>query len=288
MALILALHEHADARNRLRAATNMSAAAGARHRLRFAHGWDDLHSGSSARCDPVLAVDAYRSGRLEHSRLSSLIGSFPDAPLVVYSDFRSRSARDVLALAELSIRFCISLGVDDTPSSILRVLASALGAAAGSRIMSRLTGHLQHEAVDLVMSAFLTVQRMAALRGSCSTAAEMLNEGSVACRRSALAVELAMSEKSLERRCTVLGLPSPAKLMRWCRLFHAAPVLADPDTSLASVAEVLGFADEAALRKNVRATLGHSLGLIRGPHVIDTLLTAFLADVQFMCDLAFA
>ena len=287
MALILALHEHADARSRLRAATSMSAAAGAQHRLRFAHGWENLHSESSAQCDLAVIVDPYQSRRLEESRLSSLVSSFPDTQLIVYSDFRSRGARDVLAMSELGIRFFISLGVDDTPSSILRVLASALGAAAGSRIHARLSGHLEGEAVELVMSAFLTVQRMAALRGSGSTTASM-RDGTAACRRSALAVALAMSEKSLERRCTMLGLPSPAKLMRWCRLLHAAPVLADPDTSLASVAEVLGFGDEAALRKNVRATLGHSLGKFRGPHAIETLMTAFLADAQSRADLAIA
>jgi AraC-like DNA-binding protein len=287
MALILALHEHPEARSRLRAAVSMSAAAGARHRLRFADAWDDLHDGSSPLSDLVLVVDAYRSGRFEHSSLCSLIDACPDTPLVVYSDFRSRGASDVLAMSELGIGFCISVSVDDAPLSILRVLASALGAAAASRIMRRLSGDLPGDAVELVMSAFKMVQRLAILRGSSSApidTASMRAGGITSGPRSSLAVELAKSGKSLERRCTALGLPSPAKLLRWCRLFHAAPVLADPDSSLASVAEILGFSDEAALRKNVRATVGHSLSSIRGPHAVDTLVTAFLADVQSRSD----
>jgi AraC-like DNA-binding protein len=271
MALIVVMHENPDARARLRRAVLLAEASGFRHSVQFTRAWEDLRECQALGSSAIRVVDAYPASKLEELEIRSLVDNARHAPVVVYSDFRMRPAMDVLRLKELGIRHCISQEVDDDPDQIRRTIADALGATGASRIVLELEKRISPEAVNTIMSAFRAVEL------SLGTPANAGRPRQRAGRmKSALAKQLRLDLKEVQRLCATLGLPTPGRLMRWCRLMHAAQQLADRDSSCADVAHVTGFGDERTLRRTIHELLGLSSRELRRGDPLHTVLVRML------------
>jgi transcriptional regulator GlxA family with amidase domain len=97
--------------------------------------------------------------------------------------------------------------------------------------------------------------------------------------KSALATQLQLDVKGVQRLCATLDLPAPAQLIRWCRLMHAAPLLADRDRSCANVADVTGFGDERTLRRIIRELVGLSSRELRNGDPLRTVVLRMLESI---------
>ena len=278
MALIFVMHGHPDARARLRRAVVLAEASGCRHRVHFTRGWDEVRDIHARGSDVIRIVDAYPASELAELEIRSLVDGAPHAPVVVYSDFRMRPAMDVLRLKELGIHHCISQEIDDDPDEIRQTIAHALSATAASRIVAQLEEHVSSQTLDTIMAAFRVVELSLA-----TSADAKRSRPSTARMKSALARQLQLDVKGVQRLCAAVGLPAPAQLIRWCRLMHAAPLLADRDRSCANVAHVTGFGDERTLRRIIRELVGLSSRELRNGDPLRTVVVRMLEVIHGAC-----
>lgn len=70
------------------------------------------------------------------------------------------------------------------------------------------------------------------------------------------AAELGVSRRTLVRRCAMLGLPSPKKLLSLARMLAVEQVADWSRQPAGAVAEVLGFPDSSSYRRLVRNAFG--------------------------------
>lgn len=78
------------------------------------------------------------------------------------------------------------------------------------------------------------------------------------CRIGELAEALRVTERTLQRRCRCMGLPTPKKLFSLARAFAVARVLHWSGQPLRSVAFALGFSDDANCHRLLGRVLGSS------------------------------
>jgi len=74
-----------------------------------------------------------------------------------------------------------------------------------------------------------------------------------------LATDFGVTERTLQRRCGYLGIPSPKKLSALARAFTVARLLHWSKQPLSAVALALGFSNDANCHRLLRRILGTSL-----------------------------
>lgn len=80
----------------------------------------------------------------------------------------------------------------------------------------------------------------------------------------AIARALGIGRRALEYRFKRAGLPTPVRMLAWCRVLFAADLLTNPRVSVERAAAAAGYASPAALRKAVQR-LGLTVGSFRRP-----------------------
>lgn len=102
------------------------------------------------------------------------------------------------------------------------------------------------------------------------------------CRVGKLAAELGCVERTLQRQCLHLGIPSPGKMRSLARVFTVTRLLHWSRKPLRSVALALGFSDDANCHRLLRQTLGGSpsrdMPLGEMNRVEKAILTALVAS----------
>jgi AraC-like DNA-binding protein len=259
MGVVLILHQHAAARERLRRAASMAAASGARHELRYACEWSGIPSGVGLPGVACVVVDTYLKGPFAITEVTNIVRRDPHLPLIVYSDFRQRPAADVVALSRLGVEHILTLEVDDDPDRIRELIANATASPIWGMLYEALSHRLTERAVRIVQAAFrLTEDR---------------NLGNAD-----LARQFDIHPRVLERSCVSLSLPTPARIVQWCRMLRAAALLADSARTSANIADLMGFPDESTFRRTVKRLTGCTPRALRGPAAVPTVLAMIVEE----------
>lgn len=235
MKKILALVNAPLAKDRLRRAVAYERSAGIDAQLVFTSNWDQLELAAREMLDGVAVIDPYYDGRLASQNLQRLLRTYPSVSLIIYTNSATHPVQDALQLAGMGIRHSLSLDVDDEPAVIQR----ALGLAASTSIL-RLHAILM-EKLDSARYALV---------------GPIVAEATQAPTPDAVAAILGVPRRQLERVLRMQGLPSPRRLVLWCRLMHLCALLSDPGRSVDSAAEVLGFSGASHLRRAFRRCTG--------------------------------
>lgn len=237
MANFLALLPGSEARSRIRRALALDQVAGVKHRVEFLTSCDEIQERALDGCWNVLLVDPQALDSPAGPELTSLSGRFPSLSVVAYVDLQGTRGEHLLRLGEAGVRAIVLLNVDDQPISLLKTLTSAvtLPAMDGVRDLldARLCG-LLHTLVRPLLERSgrgLTVEELASR-----------HYGS--------------SPRTLRRHFRQAGLPSPSRLIAWCRLFCAVHLLSDPARTTRNVAETLHFSSASALCKAIKRYTG--------------------------------
>lgn len=206
----------------------------------FASSWDELgtlaaeHPGSPAIVDPELngfgaPSDPEGDESLHH----------PDyaAPLIAYpcTDVQMRSAPDKEAVAATRVTGC---DVGDVRALELAVLQN-IDVQQVHRLLVRAEEPTPADASRIFRVVF-------------RRAVEPYRVGD-------LAVDLGVTERSLQRRCRRLGIPSPKRLSALARVFTVARLLYWSKRPLSAVALALGFSNDANCYRLLRRVLGSTL-----------------------------
>lgn len=172
-----------------------------------------------------------------------LRASYPFLPVLVYSELRDASSRDVLRMARAGASQLVIRDLHDTRSDLRAALdladddavadlaIAALGRAVGSDAWSIVEHCLQH-----------------------ARDAERVED---------VARALGVTRKTLALRLREAGLPSPKEIVFWARLLLATYLMGQPRHSIEWIAHELGFASGAALHNATRRHTGLGLREIR-------------------------
>jgi AraC-like DNA-binding protein len=188
--------------------------------------------------------------------LRSLLRDFPSVTVLAACQLRSGALEAVRSLGEWGVTRMISLGEDDTPLALARVLQSAQGRPLRSLLHRSLPTSLGARARAIVMAA-----------------AEVVSAGEIG---RDLARALCITPRTLQRWCRRSGLPAPRQLLAWMRLLLAAELLDDAGRSVLGAALACGYSSDAALRTTFRAYLGVSPTALREQGAFQTVSRRFV------------
>ena len=230
--LLLVLHSNGALRERLRKAGAKS------FRCSFLAGWDELRAAVvAAPPAAILLVDPYLGeGRRLSPELRTLLWEFPSATVLAVMEIRPGCSRDLRTLGEWGVTDIVSLAEDDTAEALHRRLRGVEG-----RTLQRLL----QQTLPPILSGRTRLLLM--------TAAEVVPAGAMARE---LARRLHLSERTVLRWTTRVGLPPPRRLLAWMRILLAAALLDDPGRSVLSVAHACGYASDSSLRRAMQDFLG--------------------------------
>ena len=232
MAKIYALLGRRAARGRLAQAIELERASGARHEMLLIDDDAELVRAVQGTTSLVAVVDPYATDRFSVASVAWWVRKVRPAGLVLYGDFTSRPAQEVVEFARLGVRRIVTLDVDDHPVALRSTLIRAIDDNSIQHLIRQLELLLPPPAFGLVEYA--------------------LDASMAPLSVSDLAHRFSLSTRQLSRRCSDLGLPPPGMLIRWCRVLHTLRLLDGAGRSLGQVAAVLGFSDAANLRRLVR------------------------------------
>jgi AraC-like DNA-binding protein len=132
---------------------------------------------------------------------------------------------------------------------------------------------LRGEAVRALLAAVEEPQRRELL----SRIADLQARGGTA---AALAAELGLNDKALQRQCQRLGIPQVRHAFVWLRMVWAARLLEEPGATVDGVAAALGYAAPSVLRRAFRAYLGLSTNELRQQGPLRVVLEHFRAELD--------
>lgn len=184
----------------------------------------------------------------------------PKLPVVAWCPLPVGAGSSLVALARAGVHDVIMAGVDDDHGHALRaILDSAEQACAASRVLALLEGQLGRGARGLVEYG--------------------LAHGRSSPDVGAAAAALGVHRRTLVNWCRLEGLPSPAMLLGWCRLFLAAALLEQPAYTVERVALLLDYPSVTTLRNAFRRYACATATDVRHAGGLDYLVARFLAQV---------
>jgi len=184
----------------------------------------------------VLAEVLDREG---HTLRSAFLGGWGNTfvvPVVAISRLSSGEIRLVAETIRAGAADFAILGVDDLPETCLAVVRSS-----------------ELSPGDVVRNA----AEQSALPAAIPLLEFCIREALIGANANAMARRLGVSEKTLERRFTRAGLPTPGNTLGWVRLLLALERLQSSPT-VAAVAAAHGYSGPGALRIAVRNRTGIS------------------------------
>ena len=225
----------------------------------FASGWQELrdltrrHPGSPAFVDPYFGGrrDPF-AGERDYSG-----DDWASVPLICYAQM---DARQQARLEQTTIPFTVRLrpGEDRLFSSIDSAILRSIDAQRPVRLLGRI--------------------RRTARRETHALFASTLENAIEPCSVVDLAARLHLTVRTLQRRCSNLGIPSPKHLLSLARVFTVERLAGWSRQPSGAVAVALGFSDRSNYRRLVRQVLGGVPGQIRSQggvkHIEDVIVEA--------------
>lgn len=198
--------------------------------------------------------------------LVSLAAQHPGSPAIVDPHLNRADASLVTAPAKLLIRPCFEPPIIEYPCSHVQKRSTKTElAVAAVRMKKGDFGDVR--ALELAVLQNIDLTRVLRLltrvkeqtpAGTSRIVGLFFQRATEPCRIGELAAELGCVERTLQRKCRKLGIPSPSKLRALARVFIVTRLLHWSRQPLSSVALALGFSDDANCHRLLRQTLGGS------------------------------
>jgi AraC-like DNA-binding protein len=228
---IVALLVDRTARARVQAATRGVA------ELLFADRVDDVWETISTRLVTTVVLQPRDAAGVSVAPLvERLRATHPSISLIAYAALTPGDSRDILELARAGVHELVIRGFDDAGVRLRVALAHAQELAAASEVLREL-----ERDVPRALQPFV--------RYCLERAAEAPSVGVVA-------RAMGVHRKTLVNRARAAGLPSPLRLIGWCRLLLAARLLEDPGRRVEQVALWLEFPSATSLRNMLKRYVG--------------------------------
>ncbi len=233
----------------------LTAAAGD-HRLLWADSWRGLTA--LVRDRPIAAVvtDLHAEPRKDGAlRVYRFAQRFPLTPLVGWGD---PDGRELFRIGKAGARDVV-LAYDAADAVLVsEVIDASLRSALPRLLRERLTGRLEDRALSLI-----------------ATAADRIPDG---IQVPDLAAMFGYSISTLERRCEVMRLPTPGRMLLWLRVLFGLRWLLESGRSVESVAAQLGYSSGAAFRRAIKATVGGRPTPLRNAAAFDQAVEQFAGE----------
>ncbi len=166
------------------------------HRLLWADSWRGLNALVRDRPVAVVVTDLHAEPRKDGAlRVYRFAQRFPLTPLVSWGD---PDGRELFRIGKAGARDIVLTQDAADATLIAEVLDASLNAALPQLLRARLAGRIDEAALELV-----------------TTAAERIPDG---IQVPDLAAAFRYSISTLERRCEVMQLPTPGRLLLWLRV----------------------------------------------------------------------
>ncbi len=226
------------------------------HRLLWADSWRGLNALVRDRPVAVVVTDLHAEPRKDGAlRVYRFAQRFPLTPLVSWGD---PDGRELFRIGKAGARDIVLTQDAADATLIAEVLDASLNAALPQLLRARLAGRIDEAALELV-----------------TTAAERIPDG---IQVPDLAAAFRYSISTLERRCEVMQLPTPGRLLLWLRVLFGLRWLLEEGRSVESVASQLGYSSGAAFRRAIKATIGGRPTPLRNAEAFDQAIESFAAE----------
>jgi AraC-like DNA-binding protein len=199
-----------------------------------------------------------RDGRSTVELVAQVRRDFPNVFVVAYGEVGRTSSSALVALIRAGAHDLLQYPTDDSRAAVETLLRTAHRTNVASQVYDAISAAVAPVARPLVQLY---------LRGA---------EGPVPVAEAA--VQLGVHRKTLRNRLDAAGLPAPADLRAWCRLFLAAQLLDDLGRTVESVAHELDFSSGSALRNLLRRRTGLAPWQLRAAGGLAYLLARFLEE----------
>jgi AraC-like DNA-binding protein len=223
----------------------------------FRSGTTLLASLSTGGASVVICELRDASGRLTVPIIQELRDRQPALPIVAYTEFNSRRARDIKLASEAGARHLIIREYDDVESMVRAVVRTVDAEAMAARVLTYLDLQVPAAAREFIEHCFRNAQH--------------------GIRVSDVAVHLRANRKTLRNRLRAAHLPPPHKILGWSRLLLAIRLLNDGGYSVERVAQELNFPGGASLRNMLKRYIGKSPGELRHDDGFQQMLEGFRA-----------
>ncbi len=256
---LLALLASPRLRQRTRVALEFGTASRIIGPVTFADSWDEL-GGLAAQYpgSPALVDTLHDNGSpAEPEASDTWNGQLTRTPVICYARLDPGLDRQ-LARTGITVAAHLMPGVDDELGAINTAILSSIDARCVHRLRDRICQAAHPDAIEILGYAIDLAT------GPCSV--------------SDIARRVDRTERTLQRRCTVLGVPSPKKLLALARIFTVQRLAEWSGQPYGSVAVALGFSDRSNYRRLVRGVLGRTpteISLCGGHvYVADTIVNS--------------
>lgn len=210
----------------------------------FASGWQELR-GLAARCpgSPAIVDPFYGGGREPFAGERNYArADWASVPLICYARMDARQEQQ---LDQTTVRFMVRLRPerDQLFSSLDAAILKSIDAQRPARLLRRI-----HRTANKETQAL------------CATALDCAIEP---CTVVDLAARLHLTVRTLQRRCSNLGIPSPKLLLSLARVYTVERLAEWSRQPSGAVATALGFSDRSNYRRLARRVLGAAPGRVR-------------------------
>lgn len=202
------------------------------------------HRAAAAPPSTVICVDPYFGARYPQmaDELRGLRLLLPSARVAAAVDLSTAPPEDLLELGRLGVAEVVGRAPADVRRAMERIQVLA---------QPRLVARIDHACEGRIDPG---------VRALIRTAVELAGLGPQA---TTLARRLYVTERTLLRACTRMGIPGPNRLMAWTRVLHAVALLDEPGRRVRDAARAAGFGSDRSLRRALHRHLGCGVGQLR-------------------------
>ena len=237
---LLALLASRQLRDRTRIALRLGTASRIIGPVTYVNDWRELgtlaahHPGSPALVDTFLSPNGDpRTARSDWCRS----GRLARTPVICYGTIDAREERQ-LNRNGITFTACLSPGVNDDPRAIDAAILKSIDAQCVRRLRLRIERTAHPDTAEIVGCA--------------------LDLSTGKCTVSDIARRIKRTARTLQRRCSLLGIPSPKRLLSLARIFTVQRLAEWSGQPYGAVAVALGFSDRSNYRRLVRGVFGRT------------------------------
>ena len=207
--------------------------------VRFVERLDELLTTLRTEEQPILALlvePRDRDDRQVAGAVRSLRQRLPTLPIIGYCRIGHEHSASIRELAVAGVHELVFRGVDDSGVMLRSVLSSAAHTTVADAMSAELLLLVPVPLHPFIQLCLKSPQHAHSVGG--------------------VAGALGVNRKTLVNYCARANLPSPGKLLSWCRLLLAAHYLATTTRTVERIALQLDFASDTALRNMIKRYTG--------------------------------
>jgi AraC-like DNA-binding protein len=207
--------------------------------VRFVDRLDELLSTLRTEERPILALlvePRDRDDRQVAGTVRTLRQRLPTLPIVGYCRIGHEYSAAIRELAVAGVHELVFRGVDDSGVMLRSVLSSAAHATVAEAVLGELLPLMPAPLHPFIQFCLTSPSHAHSVGG--------------------VAGALGVNRKTLVNYCARANLPSPGRLLSWCRILLAAHYLATTTRTVERIALQLDFASDTALRNMIKRYTG--------------------------------